>query len=248
MALLEKINSMRQTGMSEVQILNALKEEGITPREINEAFSQLKIKSAVAEPQENQEMQPSMTGQAAPEPNQGQAQYQGQYTDQQQYAQPYDQQQYQQTTDQGYYSQTIDLETVRDIATQEIEEANKKIKTEIESLNKTKTDLSFEVQAIENRVAKIESIIQELQTAIIRKMGEYGEAVSSISQELKDTQESFSKVINPLLDKKRGINQEVKEEKIEGPEEQKSSKPKKQEKPTQMTRDTNSAGFEEYFR
>ena len=49
-------------------------------------------------------------------------------------------------------------------------------------------------------------------------MGEYGEAISGISQEIQETQKSFSKMINPVLDKKRGIEQE--ESQQEQPQEQ----------------------------
>ena len=50
---------------------------------------------------------------------------------------------------------------------------------------------------MENRISKTETIVQELQSAIIRKMGEYGEAITGISQEVQETQKSFSKLINP---------------------------------------------------
>ena len=40
MALLGRVNSLKQAGLSEVQIANALKEEGISATEINDALSQ----------------------------------------------------------------------------------------------------------------------------------------------------------------------------------------------------------------
>jgi hypothetical protein len=243
MALLERINSMKQSGMPDIQIVNTLKEEGITPREINEALSQLKIKSAINS-QNQEQMQPSIMTpspeQQYPEQFQNQ-QYQEQYP--QQVQEQYPQQQYQEQ----YYSQTIDIETIRDISKQEIEEAMKKPKSEIDSLSKFKSEISFEIQNIDNRLKKIESIIQELQTAIIRKIGDYGEAVSSISDELRETQKSFSKVINPLLDKKRGIS-----ESMEEPEQISKSKPSskssKAKKEKQLRKDTGSATVEDYFR
>jgi len=251
MALLEKINSMKQSGMNDLQIINALKEEGITPREINEALSQLKIKSAIASPQQ-EEMQPSIM--AAPQ-EQMQQYSEPQYTTQntqEQYNPQYSPEQYSQAyapQEQQYYSQTLDVETVRDVARQEIEEATKKITSEINALNKFKSDLAFEIQNLDNRLVKIESIIQELQTAIIRKMGEYGEAVSSISQDLKETQKSFSKMINPLLDKKREIEENREHEaREESKEAQNKSKSKTTKPESKIQRDTNSASFEEYFR
>jgi hypothetical protein len=235
MALLEKINSMKQSGMSDMQVVNTLKEEGITPREINEALSQLKIKSAIGSSESNTGLEPSIMQNPAenmvPQPNQQEPQY---AQDQTYYTQ--DQQQ-----DPNYYSQTMDIETIRDISRQETEESLKKIRAELEILNKFKSDAGFEIQNISNRLTKIESIIQEIQTAIIRKMGEYGEAVSSISQDLRETQNSFSKMINPILDKKRNIQQQ------ETPEETKSE-PKQKKQESQIQRGQDSASFEDYFR
>jgi prefoldin subunit 5 len=242
---------MKQQGISDSQILASLKEEGVSPREINEALSQLKIKSAVS-PQPESDMQPSIMAtqmqetQQTPQPQEQYTQTYAQNTDQQ-YA-PQDQYGGQYAQDPNYYAgQPTDLETIRDIARQETEEALKKVRADIENLTKTKTDLKFEVQNLDNRLAKMEAIIQELQTAIIRKMGQYGEAVSSISEELKATQQSFSKVINPLLDQQRNTssqNQQTEQTQESRPE-QKQKAPKKE---SQMTRNAQSGNFEEYFR
>ena len=231
MALLERVTALKNSGMSENQIVTSLKEEGHSPREISEALSQSKIKSAISlDPNNvNGDMQPSISNQSPdqeaenmnqysqtmspniPSPAQ-QAQYlPAQYAQQTQYApQDYSQQQYndQGYNQQDYYTQGLDIETVRDIAKQEIEEGLKKIRLQLDTLTKSKAEMNFQVQNIENRLQKIESIIHELQSAIIKKLGEYGEAVSNISNELQETQKSFSKVINPLLDKKRGISEQ----------------------------------------
>jgi DNA-binding transcriptional MerR regulator len=156
MALLERINSMKQQNIPDSQIINTLKEEGVSPREINEALSQSKIKSAISinsPANTNSEMQQSImptqdqqmmaipeqnynhqmysaemqsqtySQQAQAYPQQAQtADYSQQEYYQDQYTQPYDQ------TQQAYYPQGMDVETVRDISKQEIDEALKKIK------------------------------------------------------------------------------------------------------------------------
>lgn len=211
MALLERINSMRQTGMSDTQIFEALKEEGVSAKETSEALSQLKIKSAIAT--NDEELQPSIMAQHQEPPPIYQQQAQEQYAPQQNY-QPYSQeyapdsqaygsdQQYAQT-DQAYYAPAMDLETIREIAKQEAEEAVKKVKEETEELVKFKSELSFEIQNIDNRLQRVEGLMQEIQTSIIRKMGEYGESVNSIAEDLKATQDSFSKMLNPLMDNRK---------------------------------------------
>lgn len=277
MALLDKLESMKQRGMSDMQIMTALKEEGYSPLQVNEAFSQSKIKSAVSKDNsaENQpDLQPSImqpeqqTSMSVPSPDGQSLQVQSaqsqqayasqpipQYTQEQ--SQYENQQQYPQYSDpnaqysqEGYYQQGLDLETVRDIAKQEIEQSLKKIKDQVNSLEKMKTDLSFEVQNMDNRLNKIESVMQELQSAIIRKMGEYGESIQGISQEIKATQKSFSKMIDPLLDKRRGFNEEDTEnEEAEKnvPERLVESNTPKSKPQKQDSREKNSISFEDYL-
>jgi len=295
MALLERIAEMKQNGLQDFQIMNSLKEEGVSPREINEALSQLKIKDEINNNSNTpiagstDDMQPSIMPQSQDQqtatfpqqqttqnsspaqsksPQQSPAQYSlpqpytqnpqysqtqqysqeqqypqtQQYSQEQQYSQ-YPQDQYSQEaySQEAYYPQGLDLETIREITRQEIETSLKKIKEDVESLGKLKTDLKFEMQNLDNRIAKIESIIQELQSAIIRKLGEYGESVSNISKELRATQDSFSKILNPVLDKKRGISEESNETEEEQSEEKPSPKKSRQES-------KDSASFEDYLR
>jgi DNA-binding transcriptional MerR regulator len=56
MAVLEKVLQMQQQGMSEGETIRRLRQEGHSPKEINEAISQSKIKSAIdTNPVENSE-------------------------------------------------------------------------------------------------------------------------------------------------------------------------------------------------
>jgi hypothetical protein len=279
MALLEKVNQMKQSGMTESQIMDSLREQGLSQREISESLSQLKIKDAVY-PAEESGMQPSimekssqetMTIQAspsqgyssqapanysyppvqsqqtapqytAPYPAQAQQypqaqQYDSQYSNQTAY--PQDQQYGSYGYDQTYYQQALDVETVREIAKQEVEESTKKIRQEVESLLKLKSELQAQIANLDTRLSRIELTIQELQTAIIKKIGEYGEAISGISEEVKSTQESFSKLINPILDNKR--------QNILASSES-EEKPKVQKNKPNMRKTDSSPGFEEYFR
>lgn len=279
MALLERIESMEDSGMQEMDIINSLREEGISPREINEALSQSKIKTAVSPESEFTGMEPSIMAPSteqqqvsqvpqniptpsrtapvqaqvmqAPAPQQP---YYAQETyapqDQAAYSYPQDQtaygDQYAPQDQAAYYSQVLDVETVRDIAKQEIEESLKKLREQLDSLDKMKTDLKFELQNMENRLSRIESIIQEVQSSIIQKMGQYGEAISGISSEVRATQQSFSKMLGPLMDKRRVTSSESEEI------QERSSfkpKPKKQEAQSRpQSSSSGSASFEDYLR
>jgi len=262
MALLERISIMKKEGKSSQEIIKTLGEEGISPRQINEALSQSDIKSAVSA-EEN--MQPSIMQTAeqttvgmpsSSEANQeisvpaapryaqeeGQQNY-PQSTGQEQYTTPeYSPQDYtqgydsSQNSNQGYVSPSVDIETIRDIANQIIEESMGKLKEQLSSTGKMKTEINAEIQEIDSRLKKVEDIIQQLQFSIIKKMGDYGEAVSNISKEVRATQDSFSKLINPLMDKKRGIQQEE------------QTKPAESQKRTQSKGGKSSASFEDYLR
>jgi len=63
MAVLEQITQMKGQGLQTPQIIQNLKEQGVSPKEINEALSQSEIKSEVSESQ-----QPSNPGMQNPNP------------------------------------------------------------------------------------------------------------------------------------------------------------------------------------
>lgn len=301
MALLEQIVSMRQSGMSDVQIINTLSERGFSPMDINEALSQSKIKAAVsddsggAEAPEGMEseMKPSiMSSEAGPAyvsaPDQAKIRAQvpaapmaagapveisaapeaeaypipaEQAAYPAQEAAYYPQEAAYAEAPAGYVQQMVDLETVKDIAAQEIEEKMKKTRDELSMLSKFRTDIKFEIQDIQNRLAKLESTITELQFSVIKKVAKYGEDIASVSEEIKATQESFSKIVGPLMTQARASNlKPISAPRIPESHESKaakSEKPKKgkqKEAPAQAKeakREENSepsASFEDYFR
>lgn len=68
MGVLEEVNQLRGQGLEESAIVNQLKNKGVSPKDITEALSQVKIKSAVASEEQSAEgnqtpdMQPSIMG------------------------------------------------------------------------------------------------------------------------------------------------------------------------------------------
>ena len=68
---------------------------------------------------------------------------------------------------------------------------------------KFREELVVDLQNIIKRVVTLEKTIDDIQMAIIKKMGDYGKDIQNISKELRATQDSFSKVVNPLVDKGR---------------------------------------------
>jgi hypothetical protein len=99
--------------------------------------------------------------------------------------------------------QSSDIETINDIAEQIVEEKTTKIKKQITEVTRFKDELILEIKKIDQRLTKIEDNFHQLQMAILGKIGEYGEDIKNISTEMQATQESFSKMINPIIDRKR---------------------------------------------
>jgi len=272
MAVLEKVIQLKQQGATEPQIIDVLREEGVSPREIDEALSQSKIKSMIdpgqeeiPQPEEPYDsfqtpemqaqitpMQPDMIPMNYPQ----QESYQQPELSQQQFQQQPMQQisvgrqqpmVYEQTSEQyapqEYYEeyapqQTSDIETINDIAEQIVEEKNAELKKQISSFTDFKDSLSLEVEKINERITRMENVFNELQVAILKKIGGYGESLQNIEKEMHLTQNSFSKVLNPLTDNIRemqkitGLNPTAKPIPKAKPE------PGKKEKP----------GFEDYLR
>ena len=236
MVILDKITELKKRGISTSQIIQNLKEQGISPREINEALSQSDIKSEIETEEQKEnvfpgtnesiqqfpeqsdftEMQPSI-GSRQYQQTQGVEEYQpetqteseyqpqetqNQYSSYQQYQNP-DQYQYQEYQPPN----ATDIETINDLASQILEEKTKNFKKELFLLTKFKKESEEKIKQIDVRLTKIENNFEELQIAIIKKIGGYGEDIKNISNEMHSTQESFSKILNPLTDKFRRVEE-----------------------------------------
>ncbi len=232
MATIDQIRALRMQGVNDSQIVNELQQQGISPREINEAMSQANIKDAISnpinEPYENygegfenvEGMEPSMLSQQIPQtqegfepmPQQGphareigeqvptpgsnfQPDYEGGYGESyQQYARnDYDQ------SHQDYASQDI----MTEIASQMITEKTKPMAKKISELGEIGILLTSKVEKMDQRLSRVESIIDQLQTSLLRKANDQEQNIYDIKNEMGSMQESFSKIINPLVDATR---------------------------------------------
>jgi len=270
MDVISSVKQLRSSGKSDVQIIDTLREQGITPREINDALSRSRIKEAVGEGQENygnsqntnynmqttqeipqpmgsqENMQPSLMNQENYENQEYPTPYPGsynntQYSQSDPYAQNYqndwqsppmqypgnypaqenkNQQEmpmpesYGQYSDQDYVNQgypqqynAINNEMVVEIASQIMDNKIGQVTKTLNSLNEMKTLLDAKVSKIDERVARMESIMDALQTSLLRKTNEHEQNISDIKSELQGMQTGFSKVLNPLTDKIREIDE-----------------------------------------
>ena len=218
MALLNDIKRMQSEGKTEQEIISSLRQQGISPREIVEALSQSKIKGAVVGesppepyaappmpqaqqveqealmPQVSQEMPPTeyapsqqiATEQPMPyapaQPSQPQP-AQEQYPEYQQYPQ----------------AAAISPDTITEIAEQVVSEKLSTIRKDMETIIDLKTTMETKLSLLDERLKRIESMIDRLNLSIIQKVGDYMTNIDDIKKELIETQKSF-KALNPSLD------------------------------------------------
>ena len=262
MAVLERVMQMNQQGYSESQIINTLRQEGISPKEIYDALTQSKIKSELSqEPQEEYEtgeMKPSMIQQeqgSYPLEGYSQEEYPAQaqqgYQDQFQEYPTQPRQGYQQYQEYQPPSAPTDIETINEIAEQLIEEKTSEIKKQISFFKNATEETKAELERINKKLDKLETSYNELQIAIIRKIGEYGENIKNIATEMHETQGSFSKILNPLTDNIRQL-QKITQTGKKQPEIETESAPKPESaeapKPEERRIKRSEPGFEEYLR
>ena len=226
--LIDQITQMKSRGLPTGQIIQSLRQQGLSPKEINEALSQSEIKSEIksqnifpGNPSLNMQ-QPNMNSNSENssfeqnsisemEPSIGQQLEYNQETESMEEYQPpvekmQDYSQYQQYPQNESYpeyqqSSSSDIETINDICSQIIDEKIKNFKKEFEQFSTFKKESHNKLEELDKRLIRIEDTIEELKISIIRKVGEYGADIKNISEELRETQNSFSKIINPLREK-----------------------------------------------
>ena len=216
MGLIEQINQMKSQGLQEQEIASKLQEQGVAPVAINDAMNQSKIKEAVGGNQMNEELQP-INSQPETFPQTPQREESQEYSLPQEA--PYNvaspQEEYyadnQGTGEYNNYSeeyngydatnQGMSTDNFIEIAEQVFAEKTKEMQNQIEEINQFKILSKVKLDHTEERIKRIESVMDKLQMAILEKVGSYGNTLQSIKKEMAMMQDSFGK-IGPSLAKK----------------------------------------------
>ena len=203
MGALDQVRQMKEEGFSEEEILERLQEQGISPNSITDAFSQAKIKEIVEGENDFQEAPyPAQNNEAyAPQEMPQSPQY---YSPQESsYSQPYQQQETESYSPQEGYENSqagFGTDTIIEIAEQVFEEKIKKLSQQISNFKEFSAISETKFSNFENRLKRIESVMENLQIKILEKVGSYGEGLDSIKKEMSMMQDSFSKTL-PMLAK-----------------------------------------------
>lgn len=97
-----------------------------------------------------------------------------------------------------------DANTIVEISEQVFEEKIGGLRKEIEGLSEFRVLMQTQVEDLSGRLKRMESIIDNLQIAILGKIGSYGDDLQSIKGEMSMMQDSFGKMVNPILNKVAG--------------------------------------------
>lgn len=102
---------------------------------------------------------------------------------------------------QQYPQQTagISPDTISEIAEQVVSEKLSTIRKDMETVIDLKTTMGTKISLLEERLKRIESIIDRLNLSIMQKVGDYMTNIDDIKKELIETQKSF-KAINPSFE------------------------------------------------
>jgi hypothetical protein len=219
MGILDQVMQMRNQGIADQDIVSQLQEQGVNPRSINDALNQANIKSAVGNGMENvssiqygDDLAPAPMGSPNTAPSRNQAQ---EYADdvyvpqeqapQQQYSYPSTAPQeytYQENYQPEQYAGT-DADTMMEIAQQVFSEKIKKIQQQIEDLNEFRTVYQARADSMNERLKKIEGMIDRLQSSILEKVGSYGSGIESVRKELSMMQDTYGKIVDAVSDSRQ---------------------------------------------
>jgi len=196
MGALEEFTQMREQGIPDSEIINSLRKR-FSPKEINDAISQAQIKNAVSK--EDNEFAPP-----TPDENYQQNEpriIEADYPQQDLYS-PQPQQEYapqEQSNSYNDYAPSSGTDTMIEVAEQVYFQKIQKLQKQVDALTEFKTLAGTKIEIISDRLKRIESTIDEMQTAILEKVGSYGGTLQSIKKEMSMMQDSFSKVVDKAI-------------------------------------------------
>ena len=212
MTLTQRVSEMKKRGLSEQSIEEKLKEEGVSPLEINDAMNQSKIKEAV-EGEGNfsrQGMVPSIMGEEdsetdeetyAPSPEPEESSNYQDYSSQEENAEPGDdglEEEYSSLPEGGENSYSpgyaMSSETMIEVAEQVFSEKIKKAEDELKKLKEFMTISAPAVEDLDERLKRIEKNFDKMQIAILERVGSFGKNIDSLKKEVEMVEDSFEKM------------------------------------------------------
>ncbi len=206
---IKEVLELARQGYNDSTIIRMLKEQGYTPRQINDAFNQAKLKAAAGNAGE---MEPSiMTSEteneiAAPAPSS------------EEYAYDYGAQapEEETSTGEGYnypqqtypsYEARPSTEVIEEIAEEIINEKWRDFKTKAGDFGNLKKVFEDRLKNLALRIKRMENSMDKLNDSVISRIREYESNVRTLRAEIHALETAFSKILEPLVNNIRKIEQ-----------------------------------------
>ena len=202
----EVVNFARQ-GYNDDTIIRKLREQGFTPKQINDAFNQVKIKAAAS----SEEMEPSImtTGAGSSEefvPTPSPTGYDSGYGETTEpgaeemtgaeYAYP-------QTVQYPAYESRPSTEVIEEIAEEIINEKWRDFKTRAGDFGMLRKYFEGKINSLSSRMKKIENYMDKIQNSVVVRIREYESQLKILRAEIQALETAFSKILEPLVDNVR---------------------------------------------
>lgn len=200
MGSVEDAQKMLKEGRTEQEVIFGLEQKGVSAEEIREALSQARIKEAVdTSSQGYGQGEAGDYGPAAamPEYQEGYSSTEGDYGA---YSAPapglapsaeYS----------AYSSGAVGSDVLQEMAEQAVAEKLSSLKNKIDAALDFRALAETKISYLDERVKRMEKIIDRIEVSVLQKMGEQAGAVGDIRNEIIETQKSFKS----LLDRKNQV-------------------------------------------
>lgn len=210
--IIDLIKEMKKLGYSDEQIINYLKQQGIEPKEILDAFKQVEFTSemipSIMETQEEmpQEEVPTPTKEgifqtiekpALEKVPQPQIIPTVPYTTETP-----------ETIVTGY---GYDIETFETLAEEIIKEKFELLKKRIGDIEELRKNINLKIKDIEERLKRVELNIDKIYMLILKRQEEQQKEIKTIGKEISMLEKAFSKILEPLSENIKKLEEISKE-------------------------------------
>ena len=192
MTLTDEVYQLRQQGTSDEVISQLLTRRGYRAQEVTEALATSAIRDAVNAPAQNeQDLQPSLSATGYSQDTTPMAIPQPEPQPQQQYAdQAYQDQSQQYAYTSGGGSGGVSGDTITEIAEQVVTEKMSRVENTLNQLSIFKGTSESQLRSLDERLKRIENIIDKLQLSLLQRVGDYLTNVEDVKRELIETQKT----------------------------------------------------------
>jgi len=217
---IDEVAKMQSLNMNDAQIIRKLTEQGFNPVEINDALNQAKIKQEIGagKPLSSEGFSPSMMNSQTPQmdevpvptpsaiPPRQEPLRQERRVEQplppvrpegQEQGYPYPYPTYE---DQPLQQPSMGTEAMEEIAEEIVNEKWQEAKAKIGDVVEWKGYADRRINSIEERIKRLESSMDRLQTALLSKVNEYGRSIKMLGAEIGSVENTLGKVLSPLVD------------------------------------------------